>query len=383
MPISATVQVVTRQPDGSRPTWLARYGHVASLTFSHTVPGGPDQLSCILQADPRSRPDAIRAGRQVQAYAGPRCVWDGQLDEPTPSSDGWQITAHGAGTFGTMFRAHWTATWASGDAVDDALSQAISRGLRWVNPGISHTQLPATAWLGQVPDNSSLSVADMMNLVCSRGGLTWQVKPGPSGNLFRFITVPTVPMTPTRLLVATGPVARTMGGIVNAIDIRYEDQADGSSGAAHFTTTTVTNAAMIAAYGRSEQYVDLSNAGQMTSGQAQAVGNAILNRYQQAAFAGPFTVSAGQYLTNRGSRINLATEQAGEIVRIMGADFGGAVSAGSPVTFLVGGYEYDEDSQTAQVTPFDSVRTDFSSLASSRVDFRHKPHDPFGLKGSL
>jgi hypothetical protein len=235
--------------------------------------------------------------------------------------------------------------------------------------------------MGQVPDNASLTISDMLNLLCSRGGLTWQVKVGAGGNRLGFITVPVAPVTPTRLLVATGPVPRTMGGVVNAITLRYQVSTD-SSGSSSYNTTTVTNAAMIALYGRTEQFLDISNAGNQTAGQAQAVGNWVLNRYQQAAFGGPFTVSKGQYLTNRGSAVHLATEQAGEVVRLLVADWGGAVSAGVPVTFLVGNYAYDEESGTAQVTPFGSVRTDFSTLAGVRTDFHHGPGDPFGLKGT-
>jgi hypothetical protein len=379
MPIPTAVQVVTRRPDGTHPAWLGRFGHVTGLHLSHAVPGGPDQLSCILQASTASRPVAIQAGRQVQAYAGVRCVWDGQLDEPTPGGDGWQLTAHGAGTFGQQFNAIWTATWASGAAPSDAVDQAIGRGMRWVNPGFATP--PAGSWLGQVPDNGSLKIADVLNLMCSRGGMTWQVQRLAGGNRLRFITVPVAPVTPTRLLVATGPVPRTMGGVVNAITLRYQVSAD-SSGTASYTTTTVTSAAMIAMYGRSEQFLDISNAGTLTAAAAQAVGNWVLNRYQQAAWGGSFTVYPGQYLTSRGSRVHLATEQAGEIVRLLVADYGGAVSAGVPVTFLVGNYAYDEESGTAQVTPFGTVRTDFGTLAGVRTDFHSGHGDPFGLKGS-
>jgi len=379
MPIPTSVQVVTRAPDGSNPMWLGQVGHVTGLSLSHAVPGGPDQLSCVLQTTTAGRPVAIQAGRRVKAYAGVRPVWDGQLDEPTPGGDGWQVVAHGAGAFGQQFNAIWTATWASGAAPSDAVDQAISRGMRWVNPGFNPP--PSGAWMGQVPDNASLKIADVLNLLCSRGGLTWQVKCTAGGNVLGFITVPVAPVTPTRLLVATGPVARTIGGVVNAITLRYQVSTD-SSGGATYNTTTVTNAAMIAMYGRSEQFLDISNAGNQTAGQAQAVGNWVLNRYQQAAFGGPFTITPGQYLTARGSRVNLATEQAGEVVRLLVSDYGGAVSAGVPVTFLVGAYSYDEESGTAQVTPFGSVRTDFTTLAGVRTDFHHGPGDPFGLKGT-
>jgi len=374
VPVPASAQVRTQAPGGGDIRWLGQAGLVASLKWSSVVPGGADQFSGLLQVPAGRRDPAVAVGRQVQVYRGLQCVWDGQLDEPTPQQDGWLITAHGAGTFGNQFRALWTATWASGDGPDSAVNGAIGRGMRWVNPGIGHTVLPASAWLGQTPDNSSLAITDVMTLICARGGLLWKVTTGVSGNLLSIYPLPTAT---TRLLVATTPVARQVAGLVNAVSVRYQD-----SGTPTFNTVWATSPALIAAYGRIEQYIDISSAGTVLAAVATSVGNYALARYQQVAWGGPFVVAPGQYLTNRGSPVDLGTERAGEVVRPLGADFGGQVNLGLPPTFIAGQVEYDDETGTLAVTPWGSVRTDWQALVAARTTFHPGRGDPFGFKGT-
>ena len=367
-------QIVTRRPDGSDARWAGRSGAVTGVRYSHVLPGGANQLSFTLQADPLERDASLAVGRQVQVYAGPRPVWDGQLDEPSPGDGGWQVTAHGAGTFGAQFDAYWsTGIWDAGRP-DQLINDAIGRGLRWVNNG-DLSPLPSGAWLGQPPANASMMIDALLSLVCSRGGLTWQVKTRSRGNVLRVFPLPS---GQTRLLFATGPVTRALAGVVNAVALRYQ-----SSGTPSYGTTWATSDKLIATYGRTEQFIDLSGAGTDTGGvAAQATGAALLAQYQQAAWGGPFTVHAGEYLTSQGTAVSLACESAGEVVRVIGADYGGQVGMGLPATFTVGQYEYDEDTGTAQITPFGSVRTDWPSLVAASTGFPHHARgDPFGVKG--
>ena len=376
MPVPASAQVRTANPDGTDPRWLGQAGHVVSLKYSYTMPGGPDQMSCVLQTSPTSRDPAIRAGRQVQVFAGPSCTWSGALDEPSPGQDGWQIVAHGAGTFGGQYQADYSgASWGA-TSPRRAVDNAISRGLRWVR-GTGLDPLPDGAWLGQAPDQGADTLTDLLNLVCSRGGLTWEVTSGPGGNL---LTVAPLPTTVTRLLVAVSPVARTIAGVVNAVIIRYCSKQDDATGTATYNTTWVTSPALIALYGRNEKQVDLSNAGEMTENAAKAVGQKMLTGYVQAAYGGPFVVSPGQYLTTTGTPVALSTERAGEVARLLMSDYGGAVSTGTPIEFPVGGYEYDEETRTATVTPLQSVRTDWAGLLASMTEYQTAKGDPFGLK---
>src|ERR1035441_3990318 len=169
--------VVTLTPSGTQPRWLGSLGHVNHLVYSWVNPGGPDQLSCLLQLPANHRTDALNPGRIVRVYRRGSLQWDGKLVEPTPSADGWQITAIGLGNAGTDFDAIYS-NWQS---QNDAVNGAISRGLRWVNPG--GTSIPAGVWLGQTVDSGAQTITDLMNLFCTLGGYTWYVGRGgvPAG----------------------------------------------------------------------------------------------------------------------------------------------------------------------------------------------------------
>lgn len=356
-------QLVTFNQDGSNRRWLGTLGHVMNLQYSSNCPGGDDKLQCTLEVAPNYRTDAMNPGRVLQAIRGATVVWDGILDEPQPTTSGWTITAVGSGNQGTNMRAWYTSPWPGGEP-DQSINNAITRGLRWNNPGVG---TPAGAWFGQAVDQADQTITDLLNLVCSRGGLLWFVnsQPGQAGNVLSVFPLPT---TPNYLLTATTPVGRTLGGNWNTIYLRYQASSDNtSSGAsATFGTVSVTNPSSVALYGPMEAYVDLSNAGTMTSGQAQTVGNYILSIYQRVTFNGPFDIQPGQLLTMGGQRVDLGTVQAGCVVQLVLTDFayGGEVTPQFPVTFIVGSYQWDDQSQKATVTPYQTLNENLSGLLS-------------------
>jgi hypothetical protein len=296
-------------------------------------------------------------------YRGGGVVWEGLLNEPVPSTTGWQISAVGAGNYGTNFDAIYTDTWPTGEP-DESINAAISRGLRWVNPGVGS---PSGIWLGQPVDSGAQTITDLLNLNCTYGDLTWQVTTGPGGNVLSVFTLPTGPVN--RLLLVRQPAPRTLGGDFNVLWLRYESAADDptvSGSAAVYSVTSATVPASIALHGQREAYLDLSNAGVMTAGAAQAVGNAILQRYQRANFAGPFVVGPGDMMTTGGQAMDIGSNHAGSVVQLVLTDYayGGEVVLG-PVTFLVGGYVYSDDSLTGTLTPFQYLDNSLSGLLSA------------------
>jgi len=354
MPEPGVSQVVIRRPDGTHLRKLGTLGHVGALTYSWHNPGGPDQMSCTLQAPVDLRDDALKAGRQVQVIRGARAIWDGKLIEPVPTAAGWQITAVGIGNAGTDFDAVYT-TWSS---QNDAVNQAITRGLRWVNPGI-----PGGVWLGQQADSASMKITDLLNLYCTQGGFTWYVNVTPAGNILSVYAFPAATTAnANRILVAPGPVARTLGGDVNTIYVRYQSSADSAATAA-FALTSVTTAGAAAQHGVLEEYLDLSSAGPLTAAAAQAEATAVLARYQRASWAGPFTVRPGQLLNIGGAPADLGLDHCGTIVRLVLTSFGyGGELVPDPAVFMVGTYEWNDETQTAQVTPFQSLDLSLSGL---------------------
>ena len=311
-------------------------------------------------------------GRRVRVTLGASDIWTGILDEPQPSDSGWALSAHGAGQMGGDYRADY-GTWDDGVA-DAAVNNAIARGLDWVNPGIG---TPQGMWLGQKADPGSLSVAELLDLVCTRGGLVWYVSTRPRGNV---LSVTKLPANVNRLLVANGPVARTLGGDINALEVRYKthlpqppgvrffngsDAPDKNINIPQFSTTWATDDASIRRHGRMESFLNLESAPPMSAADAEARGDFILSRYRRASFAGPFVLHYGQLQTTGGHSVNLAAEQARTCCKLILTDYGygGEVIPGAP-QIVTGSYSYDVDSGTATLTPLQHLHTDFSSLMS-------------------
>ena len=372
-------QVRTLRPDGTRPRWLGSMGNVAGLRYSYTIPGGCEQMSCFLAMDDRSRSDALDPGRLIQVIKGGSVVWDGTLTDPQPGG-GWAITAAGSGTWGSRYVAQYSGAWAT-DAPDTVIGNAISRGLGWLPSGIGH---PAGLFYGQVPDSGSVMIDDMLNQLTAQAAMTWWVKRTPNGNQPQVFAIPAAP---TRLLITTEPAPRTLGGDLNAIEIRYCSAPDlGQGYPAVYSTVFAVDQPSIDKHGRSEAYMDLSSAGAMLSTDAQAVGNAVLQRYQRASFLGPFTAMPGQLRTVGGQAADLGCFFQGNegpmVCKLMLMDqaYGGEVIPG-PVTFLVGRYEYDEDTDTAQITPFQTHAEDFAGLLASRAAGAHGRRFSFSKGG--
>jgi hypothetical protein len=351
-------QVYTLAQDFTTRRYLGTLGHIVGLKYSYACPGGCDQMSATLQIPVRQRTDALNPGRWVHIARGASIIWRGMLDEPQPSASGWNITAHGVGTFGANFAATYTGTWGSGTP-DNAVNAAITRGLDWVNPGIG---TPSGMWTGQQVDSGAQQITDLLNLICTKGGLTWYVATRPDANVLSVFSLPTAV---TNIIVSNTPVARTLGGDLNTIWIRYQSTADAAASPATYSLTSVTDATSIAMYGPLETYMDLSSAQILTGSAARAVGNYVLQRYQRASFAGPFTVSPAQLLTTAGSPVDLGNGMpyAPMVCKLQLTDFGyGGEEIPGAIQFLVGQYEYDDDSQTATITPFQYLRTDFASF---------------------
>lgn len=393
-------------PELSHPRWLGEIGHVANLDYTYSIPGGPDQLTCSLQTEPNYRTDAINPGRVVTAHRGGSCIWEGTLTEPTPGPKGWQLTANGVGTYGTNFGAWWqldtTSTWSA----DGPIDFAIARGLRWSNPGLNNPGV----YLGPVQNPGSLSITDFLNLLCTGGALSWQLvqpasassfPPGPWViDLFPLPTdtsgnpVPSAPASnlssqiftfnrwaradlssslsrtpPDLYIINTNPVGRTITADINTVIVYYQITADTTATsttaavAATFGTTFADIPASVALHGRLEYYLDVSSAGVMTQPQAAQVAQNVLSKYIRANFAGTFTVQPGQLLNVGGYPVDLGCNWGGYLasVQVQNAPAGGEIGF-APITFQIGEYEFNDDTQTATITPYQNARTDMASV---------------------
>src|SRR5215831_2192656 len=307
--------VVTSRPDGSGPYYLNHIGSVAGLAYSDTMPGGPESMELVLGADPHTRHEALSPGRRVQVQKGMSCVWEGRLLEPAAGDGGWAVTADGIGTLGKYYRADWqSGGWTAANLV----ARAISRGLRWIAGSLSG------GYLLQPSDTGTVTVDDALNQIAATQSSTWRVSRVHAGWQCDLIALPG---TTTRLLVSTSPAVRTLAGYVNALQVKYQATADKGNKPATFGWQTATLPDSITRHDRTEAFWDVTSGGVMSSSAALALGNAALAKYLAASYAGPFTVSHGQYLTAGGVPVDLACESAGEVVQLVLADgpYGGEI----------------------------------------------------------
>lgn len=354
-------------PGGGQPLSLAHLGHMSPATYSWVTPGGCDQLSLTYFKPARVRSQALDPGRLVYAYRGGSIVWRGILDEPTVTGNGWNITAHGTGGWGTDYRAIYSVAWGTG-VFNDAVDQAITRGLGWVRD--TNIGAVANIWTGQQVDSASQTIVDLLNLGCSKGGLTWSVTADPRGNLLSVYALPTAP---NRILIATAPASQSIAAGPDALYLRYQNSPDVSTTPATFATTSVVQQSLIDAQGRREDYSDLSSAGQLSAGSAQGVGNQVLKRFTRAGFTDPFTIRYGQ-LTNMGGTpvdpgVFYSDGLSAMVCQVILSDFAfsGEVTRG-PVNLLMGSYQWDDGARVGTLTPFNSVRHDFGSLMQAALD---------------
>jgi len=353
--------LVTYRPDGTGPQFLSEIAHVSPAVYSFTCPGGCQDLTATVFQPPRWRTDALDPGRILKAHRGGTIVWAGVLDEPVPAEGGWQLSAHGTGSQGNDYRAVWTGGWTT-STPDQVVNNAIAAGLPWINPGIGS---PAGMWIGQQVDSGSETVSDLLNMICNKGGLTWSVATAGGGNVLSVFALPTAV---THLLVAAGPVPRSVAAGATTLRIRYASAVDSGGNPAVYSLTSVTDTARETAQGHTEDYLDLSSAGTYTPSTAQAVGSQVLKRFTRAAFTDAITLRHGQLLNPGGVPIdpgNFYADGPVMVARMHLADLGysGDIARG-PVTFLVGEYDWDDAACVATVTPFESMRHRFSDLLS-------------------
>lgn len=385
-------------PQPMNGTWLGTLGYETNVDYSWSCPGGPSNLSFTLVMPPEKRTPALNPGRVIQAFRGASCIWEGILQEPQNTTSGYDCTANGAGTYGDSFGTMYT-TWNA----DEPLYEAINRGLRWQNDGIGK---PAGIYLSTPQDTGSMTITDFLNQLCTGGGLYYSVEPpdgacvpaGPwtirlrpfpndlDGNpLAAGVSTPEqwsvsewqrldlkakLPRLPPDLyIVNTTPISRTIANDYNSLLIKYQVTADTTAtskvaaSAATFDTIVVDNPASVAQHGRVEYYLDISQAGVMTLAQVVAVGQQILQRYVRANFSQAFSLQPGQLLNNGGVPVDLGCNWAGKVasVQVITQSFGGEVAYGT-INFLIGDYEYNDDTQTATITPYQSQYTDIGNV---------------------
>lgn len=349
-----TSQVCTLNPDYTNRRWLGALGHINGLNWDFVYPGGCNQMSLTLARPPQWRNSAIYSGRIAEVWRGGSRIWEGILDMSVPDTSGWSVSAHGAGTYGGQFMAHYTA-W----NIDNPIDSAITRGLRWRKPTFGGS----VGFLETQPEDASITITDHLNNATIQAGLLWNIDTRQQ-NLLGIAAPPTVV---DRLLVCTVPAPRTLAAGLNTLWYTYVSAVNGNTDTD--TTTSTSSPQGILQHGNMEQQVDFTAAGLMTSGTASGNANAIMNQYIRANFSNAFSLRRGQWLTLGGQPIDLGSETAyPHVARLLLTDGSyGAEVVPTPVSFVVAGWAFDQDSETAQCTAYQTYKSDLSTLLTAVV----------------
>jgi len=101
----------------------------------------------------------------------------------------------------------------------------------------------------------------------------------------------------------------------------------------------------------------------MTASQVIQVAQNILSRFIRLSFGTAYVVQPGRLLNNGGEPVDLACDWSGKMATVLveNAPLGGDVTM-DPLTFFITDYLYDDDSQTATITPYQSAGKDIQSL---------------------
>jgi hypothetical protein len=340
---------------GSPGMWLGASG-------THTSPGG---------------------GTTLASTTVPAGTWDVTWIVGFTGSSGGTASAADNNNFGLYLGGSLVAT-ATVDAVSNGIELYVQTpvtitagtsatlAVKTIGSGSSGTVYyaclpPAGSWLGQEVDPAAQDITSLLNLCCTYGGLAWWINTTPHGN---YLSLFPLPVVPDRILVCNDPVPRTLNGQPTRIFERYQVTGDnlsgdsGSADAATFAATSTVDQPSATAFGVTEEYIDLSQAGVMPAAAAQAVGANIMARFLRASFSGQFDVGPGDLLTMGGQPVDLGSETSLHVYKVVLTDYGygGEVTLLPPVTFLGGAYVFDDPTQSGQVTPFQYQASDIQSL---------------------
>lgn len=359
---SGLSQPVSYERDGTDPRPLAQLAPISALSWTSALPGGDATLTATLALPAAQQPPALRPGRLLKVFRGAESVWDGTLAAPVRASGSWTLAANGIGTYGNSYVADW-------DGVNFGLQQIINRArgdprrLLWETPGDLNTGYGLD--LSQQFDSCSKSITDAINGFCSGAGKTWEIT--RRQHLLRIFPMPDL-TRPTRLLIAPDPPGRTLAGYYDTLYLRHQVTADGgAAGAATYANVHIHVIPAINRFGSLEGYGDWSQAGIVDDTKAEGWARGVLSAYQSASYTTAFAVTPGQVLTLGGTPVDLGTERAGEVYKVLYADggFAGEPAQTQQVTFLGGEYQWDDIAQAASISPYQIAAASLSGLLQS------------------
>lgn len=319
-----TVSVRSTEQDRTGGVWLDELGDVSGWQHTITFPSGDVSATFSFAAETSLVHAGLRPGRLLSAYCGSALVWVGRLEEPDRSQNPWSMTAVGRAY---LAKDHVVTT--AGSTLNTVVDAAIALGLPWTRPASLTNPSTAIAQFGTLDEALGLLTANQGFWSLDVNGVV-STPPYPSGAV---LAVNVVDLPP-----------RTLESYANVVVVEYMS----SSTTTTFTTVTAL-AAELAARGRVETLLDLTNSGTLTLAQAQAAGAALIAQDAIPTWSSPFTAGPGAVYTLAGGPIEPATIRPGVVMRVftLHSDDLGTSSMDIPIGQVV----YDDTTGVATLTP--------------------------------
>lgn len=327
--------------------WLRINGYPATEIAAHTPPvwetwadGGSGSASWAFALTRRSQHQALRIDSLVEVMCGPLPLFTGLLSEPDRTT--WQCTAYGLASAAKKYLA-LDGGLSNTRNVADAIAQAQATGWQATDPdGITGTAS------GEETGNP-VSLATLLDDYAADLGYRWGVN--GKGRLF-------VRADPTAPQWIASPDSAAFGTTdedrANTLYGRYLD-----SGTSTYLTATAGSGAM------PQAPVDLTDRGAMTSVQAVAILEGMLEARSQTAWTNGVTLTSDQLQTIGGTPArSLLTVRAGQMVRTFGLSYG---ARGIVNDVVIGKTRYDAATpHQIYVEPVNTAPRGFRDVLAAR-----------------
>lgn len=349
--------------------WAHDGANVDGLQWRHGADGGCLTASWRLDRSASNlRPPGFRTGAPVEIYEGRQRVWFGTLDQPGRADV--DFTATGLLAQSRKFM----AVDGSGDPTDSAdlaIETAIGNGLLLDYAG----DAPAN----EVPSEKPLRLDELIGTHATANGVRATVR---GDRLLRWESDPTTPRYV--ILPGTVPAPRPADEeFATTVIVRYVSSVSGSPPVADgFTNAEATDADAEAIHGRREVFIDITDRGYLTATEAGWIADGILTKYGvRYSFADSVTVT-GRDLLRGSSPVNLATVDAGHMVRFLGVRDPSSVGGSGDFDVIVGATDYTDGSGVITLSPLGLVPRTLADVIAS-VPTIHTALNPMPGAGAV
>lgn len=350
MPAGVRIGGVWLSPaEASGLKWSSRWGYEGY--------SGCFQASVTLDVDSNHTPPHLARGSlfEVIEHGGRR--WAGRTTESEPGRPR-TIHAFGFGAEAANYPAivQTGGVWVPSTVPNAVVDAAIALGLPWVRE-----ESLGTVAIGD-PEGQIKTVAQLMDAAAKQAGKRWVV------DKFGRVSMQSDPTSPTWVFAPGDAYMGTADDdYVSHLYGYYVSAATGTPPrpTAH-ATVQVGDTQAAARWGRKARWVDLTNLGLLTEGQARAEIN---GRFALTGARMGWTngVEGDDYTRHiSGAPALLTTMEAGQMARIHGvADIQGDLVVGSHVDIVGGFVEVDGDGARVRFDPVGMVARDFESVLAA------------------